>query len=244
MKIGMAVLSYERPEYLELCLKTLFKTKLYDYDITFLISDDGSLDHRVKKIINRKRAKSYKIVRYFTSKGHDFWGSAFNKAIRKLMEIDNFDIIGSCDSDAVFHPEWLDMTMKICLWAKAHHKDHILGPFSSFNSSDYVFHKILGTYDSPFGKYVVKERMGALNYFYTMEDFLKLGFFVGDKNDETIMTEKFKRLQVRNFSTYTSYVDHIGQESVLNRWRPVAVKEAVYGMNLIKEGWTIDYRKK
>lgn len=239
MKIGMAVLSHDRPGYLEKCLNSLFKTNLYDYDITFLISDDGSTDPIVEEIINRERDPKYNIVRYFTSKGHNSWAGAFNKAMRKLMEMDKFDIIGSCDNDAIFHPEWLDKTFKICLWAKDNHKQHILGPFSSFNSRDYSFHKVLGIYGSPYGKYVVKERMGALNYFYTMEDFLKLGFFEEHPQDETKMTEKFKSMGVKNFCTETSYIDHIGFESVLNRWRhaPVTIEKTTVATNLAEGDW-------
>jgi len=236
-KIGMAVLAWERPEYLEICLDTLFQTKLYDYDITFLLQDDGSADPRVRDIIEKPRDPKYKIVRFYTPKGHNSWGAAFNKAMKKLSEIDDFDIIGSCDSDALFHPEWLDKTMKICLWAKKNHTDHILGPFSSFNSSDYKFHKILGAYESPYGSYVVKERMGAVNYFYFKEDFIKLGFFEEHRDDETLMTEKFKALQVRNFSTKTSYVEHIGEASVLNQWRPGSGAFGAHAMNMTKTGW-------
>lgn len=240
-KIGMAILVHERPEMLELCLDSLFKTNLHNYDITFLIQDDGSTDTKIREIIEKGRDSKYKIVRSYTPKGHNSWGAAFNKAMRKLMEIDDFDIIGSCDSDAFFHPEWLDGTMKACLWAKKNHKDHILGPFSSFNSSDFAFHKILGKYISPFGNYVVKERMGALNYFYFKEDFIKLGFYEEHRDDETLMTEKFTRLRVRNFCTETSYIEHIGRESVLDNWRPTPVgRGIVYGMNLVKYGWPYD----
>lgn len=157
------------------------------------------------------------------------------------MEIDDFDIIGSCDSDAFFNKEWLDKTMKICLWAKRNHKGNILGPFSSFNSSDYKFHQIFGTYASPYGNYVVKQRMGALNYFYFKDDFLKLGFFEEDRDDETWMTERFKSLRVRNFCTQISYIEHIGRSSVLDQWRPSPVgRGIVYGMNLAKSGWPPD----
>ncbi len=238
-KIGVAVLAHERPDCLELCLDSLFRTKLYDYDITFLIQDDGSTDPRVREIIERERSPLYKIIRDYTPKGHNSWAAAFNKAIRRLMEIDEFGIIGTCDSDALFHPEWLDKTIKICLWAKKNHKDHILGHFSSFNSSDVQFHGVLGTYNSPEGNYVVKRRMGALDYFYYKHDFLKLGFFEEDKDDETLMTQKFEKLGVRNFCTETSYVEHIGRkESILDQWRPFSArKKAVYGLNLAKEGW-------
>lgn len=242
-KIGMAVLAHERPEYLELCLDTLFKTKLYDYDVTFLIQDDGSVDPRVREIIDCPRDPRYKIVRFYSAKGHNSWGAAFNKAIQKLLEIDKFDIVGSCDSDALFHPEWLDQTMKICLWAKKNHRNNILGPFSSFNSSDYKFHQILGTYSSPHGNYVVKKRMGAVNYFYFTKDLFKLGYFAENRDDESSMTIKFNAHGVRNFCTETSYVEHIGQMSILNKWRPTPVSAAVYGMNLAKAGWGPELKK-
>ena len=124
-KIGFAVLAHERPDHLRLCLDSLFQTKLYDYDITFLIQDDGSQDPRVRSIIETPRPPRYNIVRSFTQKGHNSWGAAFNKAMKKLMEIDDYDIVGSCDADAFFHPEWLDKTLKVCLWAKEHHRDHV-----------------------------------------------------------------------------------------------------------------------
>ena len=239
-KIGMAVLAHERPEFLEKCLNSLFKTKLYDYDITFLIQDDGSIDPSVKRIINREYPEDYKICRYFSLKGHNSWGAAFNKAMRKLMDINSFDIVGSCDSDAFFHPEWLKKTMEICLWAKKNHKNHILGPFSSFNSSDYRFHKILGCYPSPFGNYVVKRRMGALNLFYFKNDLEQLGYFDEHRDDETRMTIKFEKLHVRNFCTETSYIEHIGKVSVLDQWRPTPVNNVVYGWNLVKNGWSAE----
>jgi glycosyltransferase involved in cell wall biosynthesis len=242
-KIGMAVLAHERPDYLELCLDSLFKTNLHDYDITFLISDDGSQDPRVRELINRPRDPRYKIVRAFTPKGPNNAGAAINKAVRRLLELDNFDIIGWCDPDALFHPDWLDQTMRICLWAKQHHKLQVLGPFSSFNSSDYVYHRVLGTYRSPYGNFVVKRQMGMVNYFYFKEDFLKLGFFAENPDEETLMTKYFARLGVRNFCTETSYVEHLGQESVLNRWRPTPVRRLPHGMQLAPTGWGYDMER-
>jgi FkbM family methyltransferase len=236
-KIGMAVLAHERPDYLEICLDTLFQTNLYNYDITFLLQDDGSKAFRVREIIERPRDSKFKIARSFTPKGPNNAGAAINKAIRQLLDLDVFDIIGWCDPDALFHPEWLNQTIKICLWAKKNHQDHVLGPFSSFNSSDFAYHRIIGTYHSPYGNYVVKRQMGMLNYFYFREDFLKLGFFPENKNDETLMTERLESLGIRNFCTETSYIEHIGQNSVLNQWRPTPVYSAVYGMNLANIGW-------
>lgn len=242
-KIGIAVLAHERPEYLKLCLDSLFRTKLYDYDITFLIQDDGSKDPEVREIINALRDPQYKIIRSFTKKGHNSWAGAFNKAIKKLLSLDSFDIVGTCDSDALFHPEWLDNSMKVFLWAKENHRHHKLIKFSPFNSVDYEFHKVLGIYKSPFGKYVIKERMGDLCSFYVREDLLKIGFYAESKDDETIMTEKFKKMRLRNFCTETSYVEHIGEDSVLNQWRPVAVKRATFGINLAKGNWGVDMEK-
>ncbi len=239
-KIGFAVLVHERPEHLQVCLDSLFATNIYDYDITFLLIDDGSLNPRVREIIECPRDAKYKIVRKFTPKGPNSWGGAFNKAIKALQEIDTFDIIGTSDSDAFFHPDWLKATMEICIWAKKNHRTHNLGPFSCFNSSDYKFHNILGRYESPYGAYLVKERMGALNYFYFSEDFEKLGFFPENKDDETLMTEKFKSLGVRNFSTETSYVEHLGEDSILDQWRPTPVTGiTAFAMHPVRQGWQI-----
>lgn len=237
MKIAIAVLSYERPEYLDYCLETLFQTRLYDYDVTFFIVDDGSSDPRVREIIERPRGELYKIVRAFTPKGHNSWGAAFNKAMRLMLEYGTFDILGTCDSDALFHPEWLDRTLKVALWAKENHRSHILGPFSSFNSSNGDFHGVLGTYDSPHGRFVVKRRMGAVNYLYFREDFAKLGFFPESRDDETLMTDRFEMLKVRNFCTENTYVEHVGELSLLNSWRPVSVYRPAFGLGLPQNGW-------
>lgn len=239
-RVGIAVLAHERPEYLELCLDSLFATNLHDYEVTFLIQDDGSTDPRVRQIIERPRDPKCRIIRSFTPKGHNSWGAAFNKAMRKLQELGEFDIVGSCDSDAYFHPEWLDKTLKVALWAKGHHRHHILGPFSCFNSSDFEFHRILGTFHSPHGDYVVKERMGALVYLYFTADLQSLGYFEESKDDETLMTEEFKKKRVRNFSTETSYVEHLGRVSVLDAWRPNAVADnAAFGVKLASNGWIL-----
>ena len=236
-KIGMAVLIHERPQCLEVCLDTLFQTNLHDYDVTFLLIDDGSQDPRVRELMEKPRDPKYKIVRRYAPKTSNNWGAAFNRAIRALHRIDTFDVIGTSDSDALFHPEWLDRLMKVAIWAKANHAEHLLGPFSAFNSSDRDFHQWLGSYSSPHGDFVVKRRMGALNYLYFAKDLERLGLFEEHEEDEAAMTATFDRLGVRNFSTATSYVEHIGQDSVLNRWRLRPVRRAVYGLNLAPAGW-------
>jgi hypothetical protein len=236
--IGIAVFAYGHPEYLKLSLDSLFQTKLYDYNVTFLIQGDQSQDAQVRSIVELDRNPQFKIIRDYIQIANNSWMDTFNKAIRKLIEIDEFDIIGFFDSNVLFHPEWLDATMKVCLWAKRHHKEHILGPFSSFNSCDDGFHRPLGTYSSPFGNYVVKRRMGAINYLYFKDDLLKLFSFKESNGDETLMTRRFDELRVRNFCTETSYIEHIGENSILDRWRPLSVgRNIVYGRNLVKSGW-------
>jgi len=237
--IGMVVLAHERPDYLERCLDSLFSTNLHTYDLTILIMDDGSKDPRVREIISRGRDRKYRVIREFCPKGPNSWGAAFNRAIRSLLDTGRFDIVGSCDADAFFHPEWLRKMLEICTWAKEHESRHILGPFSCFNSSNYGYHRIIGTYPTPYGNYVVKRGMGALTYFYYTDDLLNLGFFDEDENDEFMMTKKFASQRIRNFCTETSYVEHMGRKSVLDQWRPLPVEWGGidYGMNLEKEGW-------
>jgi len=236
-RIGMAVLAHERPEYLEQCLDSLFATNLHDYDVTFLLIDDGSKDPRVREILEQPRAGKYRIVRLYAPKGPNNAGAAINRAMRELAKLGEFDIMGWTDPDALYHPDWLDNLIKVARWAKVNHTKHTLGPFSSFNSSDRKFHGVLGTFKSPFGDYVVKRQMGMLNYFYVKSDFDKLGFFDESPDDETLMTRKFAALNVRNFCTEISWVEHLGQESVLNAWRPIPVSRAVSGVHLAPGGW-------
>ena len=91
--IGMAILAYERPEYLEVSLDSLFHTNLYDYDITFFICDYGSKDPRVKQIIEKMRDKEYKIVRWYFKKGPYSAGAAINRATKEMLKYEKFDII-------------------------------------------------------------------------------------------------------------------------------------------------------
>lgn len=238
LKIGFAILSYERAGYLEKCLDSLYMSDFSDLDVTILISDDGSKDSKVKEIINRVEPKSIKVVRYFSEKGPNNAGAAINKAMNYLLELDNFDLIGWGDSDCLFHKMWLQKTLDICLDAISNHKLNILGPFTSFNSSDISFHKLLGEYNTPFGKYLVKRQAGMLNYLMLKDDWFKLGPFEESEDDETIMTIKLEKLGIRNLSTYESFVEHIGQDSILNNWRPTRIERAVSGLNLTRDsGW-------
>jgi len=239
LRVGLAVLAHERPELLELCLETLSRTRVEGFELTVVIQDDGSTNPGVRIAIEKPKAFPFRIIRSFTPKGPNSWGAAFNKAIRTLQGVGQFDILGTCDSDCVFHPDWLASTLKICLWARRHHKNHVLGPFSPFNSSDYEFHKVLAIGETPYGRYVVKERMGALVYMCFQDDLKRLGPFAENRDDETLMTERLKGLRVRNFCTFDSYVEHLGDESILNQWRPTPVRRAVYGLNLVPSGWGI-----
>jgi glycosyltransferase involved in cell wall biosynthesis len=240
LKIGFAILSYERPGYLEKCLDSLYKSDFSNLDVTILISDDGSKNPLVKQIINKSAPESLKVVRYFSEKGPNNAGAAINKAMNYLLQLDDFDLIGWGDSDCLFHKMWLQKTLDICLSAISNHKLNQLGPFTSFNSSDILFHKLLGEYNTPSGKYLVKRQAGMLNYLMLKEDWLKIGPFEESEDDETIMTLKLEKLGIRNLSTFESFVEHIGQDSILNTWRPTKIERAVSGLNLTKElGWPI-----
>jgi glycosyltransferase involved in cell wall biosynthesis len=236
-RIGIAVLVHERPEYLDACLDTLFQTNLHDHDVTFLLIDDGSRDPRVRQLMERPRDPSYKIVRRFMPKGPSNAGAAINRALKVLGDVGSFDIVGWSDPDALYHPEWLDTMLKVCLWARANHEWDVLGPFCCFNSSDEDFHRVIATHESPYGKYVVKHQMGMLNYFCFAADLEELGLFDESPDDETLMTRRLDRYGVRNFCTRTSYAEHIGQNSVLNKWRPTPVERAVFGLHLASAGW-------
>lgn len=236
LRVGFAVLCYERSEYLETCLESLFSAKPHG-DIIYFLIDDGSQDPRVRALIERPRAPHHRIVRRFEAKGPNNAGAAINRALRIMREYGEFDLLGWSDPDALYHPDWIEKTLGTCLWAKLNHREHKLGPFTSFNSSDELFHKVLGRYTSPEGPYVVKRQAGMLNYFLFAHEADALGPFAEAPEDETEMTAQLEQMGVQNFSTGISYVEHIGQDSVLNRWRPTPVRRAVYGLDLAPQGW-------
>ena len=237
-KIGLAVLACERSEYLELCLDSLFNTELYNYDVTFFIQDDGSTDPKVRKIIEKSRDPKFNIIRSFTSKGKNSWGAAFYKAMGNLLKIDNFDIIGSCDSDMIFHPEWLDQTIKISRWVKKNQGNYILGPFSPFNSNNRK-KRIFGNFNSPFGEYCVSFQNSFKCFFLYKDDLTKLKLLENKDYTSNSIIERLNKLKVRFFSTSISYVEHVGAKSLKDNWRykPLGVLN-LHAVNLIRGGWS------
>jgi hypothetical protein len=236
-RVGLAVLIHERPQYLGPCLESLFAAETGGHSVTVVLHDDGSSDPRVREEMERPRRTSIRVVRHFREKGGNSWGAAFNSAMAVLLGCGDFDVVGSCDSDCLFNSRWLIETLRTCLWARANHREHALGPFSSFNSSDFRFHRILGRYESPHGRYLVKARMGALNYLMLREDLDALGLYEDSPNDETIMTEVMEERLLRYFCTEESWVEHLGNESVLNTWRAVPAAKAVYALKRPGSGW-------
>ena len=236
-KIGIAVLAYERPEYLELCLDSLFNTILYDYNITFLIQDSGSMDPKVRKIIEKDRDPKYKIIHSFSSIKQKSWGGTYNKAMRKLLEIDDFDIIGSCDSDMIFHPEWLDQTIRISRWVKENIRNYIIGLFSPFNSNNKKG-GVFGNFNSPFGEYCVSSQNSFQCFFLYKVDFIKLGFLDKEDYSSNSIIEKLNKLRVRFVSTSTSYVEHIGAKSSGDKWSSESSGALnTHAINLKRGGW-------
>ena len=237
LKIAMAVLIHERPDYLRKCLDSLFASDIGDFDIRFFLLDDGSVDPEVRSIIEQPRPEKYGVERYFLPKGSGTAGSAINRALKLMLNSGEFDIIGWSDPDALYHPDWLKKMLGVCLWARKNHRKYTLGPFCCFNSSDEDYHRVLGRFGSPDGDYVVKRQMGMLNYFFFRSDLEIIGFFDEGPNDETLMTVRLEEKGIRNFCTFNSYVEHLGQVSSLARWRPLATSRAVHGLHLAPGNW-------
>lgn len=229
-KVGICLLIKDRYDYLVECLKTLSQTNTDGYDVTLLLHDDSSQDKRVKQLIEATNFPQFRMVKVYNRSSNGTWGKAFNSAVKHLLDEGKYDVVGSCDSDAVFHPEWLQQMLNVCLWAKQHYHSNFLGPFSAFNSSDIDFHQPIDCQASPYGDFVVKKRMGGLCYFFLYKDLLKIGNFEENQRDETMMTQKLQNLGIYNFCTKISYVDHIGHISLLNQSRRVPVARAVHGL--------------
>jgi hypothetical protein len=235
-KIGFAVLINSNDKTLDICLNSLFETNTYDYNITFLLlySNDG-IKTKINKIIENYHNTNYKIVINNIENG-------FDGVIKKLLTYEDFDIIGWSNSDILVHPEWLAHTIKICIWGKSNHKDHILAGFSPFNSGNLKLYRIMNTYTSPFGKYVIRDWIGTVNCFYFKDDLLKLKSFLSCCNNKNSIKTNFRCLRIRHFSTEISYMNYIGEMPQDNK-RNSLVQQSIYAMNIAQSNWKIDMEK-
>jgi len=242
-KIAYAVLAHERSEYLEACLLTLFRSDLSKYEIDIFLFDDGSLDPNVSKILEIYRSKS-RFIKYFPHSNTNTSGEVINRAVDFMKSFGRYDLYGWSDPDAIYSHNWLDNTIKLAIDARNKGYLSRLGPFTSFNSND-AGHILKKKYieQSVFTNIVVREVAGMLNMFATKSDLSIMGRFPEVFSDESDMCRRLRRRGLYYFSTYCSYIEHIGIRSNFSAQRANPTIQMVTGFNLITGEWPEEIKK-
>jgi glycosyltransferase involved in cell wall biosynthesis len=241
LKVAMGILAHERPEYLRQCLQSLVESDLSKVNLHLFLTDDGSKDPAVYQILCEYRVKLEQRIEtslHMFAKGENNAGQAINRFLKLVPKNADYDFIGWSDPDAIYSHDWQD-SFYIASEAYARFDKLKLGPFSSFNSSNEIFHQPYGTLKTSLGSIVLKRQMGMLNYFYPKHMAQELLEFQESPDDETLKTIELEVASIKNFCTFDSYVEHIGQYSVLDTWRAKAQPRADYGLNLVDSIWPI-----
>jgi GT2 family glycosyltransferase len=102
------VLSYERPEFLEECLRTL--SGYADYPLEVIVHDDGSRNPVVREILQRALVERKVSRLILNPPGHN---EGQGVALNRMFQMAKGDPIIKVDQDLVFQPGWLKRSVEI-----------------------------------------------------------------------------------------------------------------------------------
>jgi hypothetical protein len=238
-KIAYSILIHNRYEYLEDCLETFLAANYDKLNVTLFLIDDASSDPRVHKLLDDVSRLDHKLdIRiYKCQKTLSTSGAVTNRALRIMFEHDEFDVVGFGDPDCLYHPEWLQTSLRLLKWLHENYTKSNVGMVSSYNSKSRDFHRWVETQNWPHGKFIAKKQMGWPSILTTPLFIKEVGPFHETPEDETLFTKRIESLGYLNFSTEVSYLEHVGQSSLLNNFRPTPVAQADHSHRLIETGW-------
>ena len=172
-------------------------------------------------------------------------GAVTNRAIKIMLADQDYDVIGFGDPDCIYHPDWLQISIKLMRWLQEKHKvsGQKIGMISSYNSKSKDFHNWIDVNEWPHGSYVAKKQMGWPSVLILPEFYRTIGPLHENPDDETLFTRRLESMGYINFSTLDSYVEHVGQNSLLNNFRPKPVEQADFSYKLIEQGWGEEIKK-
>ena len=241
-KIGYAVLTHERPGYLEDCLRSLFNSNLNGYQIDIFIIDDGSKDPEVLRIIDEYRHKAFEVL-LLNKADSGTAGEVINRALKIMQAKKKYTLYGWSDPDAIYSEDWLPNTMSEAINARNSKKNGRLGPFTSFNSNDIGHVRVdRQSFKRSLPEIEVREQAGMLNLFCTQSDLQVMGQFPRSTADEITVCRRMRRRGLYFISTKTSYIEHVGSNSNFESVR-LNNNQNVSGLQLVKTGWPKDLEK-
>jgi hypothetical protein len=196
------------------------------------IFDDESTNSMTLETIEMILKKHPNIVRIRRNHSNNSWNSAHNWAINNLFNLskNDFDIIGTVDSDMVFTSNWIEVIKESVINLNLKY-DLPVQYISIFNSDDQIFHRWKRVIEIEGVKYVIKLRMGGATLFFLKKNFKlysksrygESGKHLNNLDDESRMTRKLLLQGLYCASTFESYAEHLPLNSILNISRKVRV---------------------
>ena len=183
---------YNRPEYLERTLRSVFEHHTGEF---ILISDDGSTDPKVEKIINKYfelADKSGITMSWFT-----FENAGIAQNLKRVLDkCKGYDTIITLDSDFIVKKDWVKKLKELVA-------ENVI--VTGFNAPK---HPVLSVTD----KYLLKKTIGGGNLCFTYETYLKfIRLYLVDGQWDWNMSYNAPRLLCTN----PSVCQHIGVQSVM-----------------------------
>lgn len=170
MKVGLIITTYNRPEYLERCLKSVMAAitehertldlgivlngKDYSHVWVYVV-DDASTDHSVNMIITQELRGMF-VTSQFNSRNVGIARNLLN-GFWKAWD-DGCDIVMNLDADAVVRPTFIRELLKLSV----EHPNNIVTGFHSVNrnADGKERHKVMERHEG----YWIKESVGGINF--------------------------------------------------------------------------------
>jgi hypothetical protein len=182
LKIAIALLSYDRFDYLVKTLTTLKKSNLKSEKIEMiklLIIDDKSKDERVMNFINNFSIDGIEIIkkRLLFNRGHPNYTAKISMKIFQ-KRFPYFDLFGIIDNDIIFGENWL--LNLIDLYEEVHKKNLKVSFYTAFNIPIYDEKKekiVYEQHETDFGSYELRRSFGGIQVLFKPQILKEFGWW-------------------------------------------------------------------
>lgn len=131
-KIGILIVAYNRPDYLQQCLDSLIASEIPPGTIILLL-DDCSTDTQVGKIIAEAKGKLFHVenIKYCAVRNPINWGirGCLECGIETLFNV-GCDVVINLDGDAIVKPEFINRLVDL----KNKHPTNIVSGFNAIST--------------------------------------------------------------------------------------------------------------
>jgi hypothetical protein len=241
IKVGYAVLAYERQDYLRDCLESILVSKLSNdrFKLDLFVIDDGSSHDlnwsEIQTTLDKFNHVDLKLIKCESANGTA--GAVINRALGIMQRHGDYHILGWGDPDCIYNANWLEKTIDSMLWLERQAGSRVGLVTSYASSTNSGNHRILETIETPFGNWDRRKQAGMANAFLFSSRLRSIGLFHETLDDETVFISRLNSLQLHVYSPKLSLIEHIGQKSSLNPYRHSKVTRADMASEIVKEGW-------